>query len=481
MLPSAHENEGSLVASARGPNRGQLEAPKGVHMTRRRWREHPLEFVLGLFGDVRPGESITALLLTANLFLLLTAYYLLKVAREPLILLGGGAEVKSYAAVGQAILLVFVTNLYGWIAERVRPFVLVAGVSIFFAANLVLFWALGARGVPLGVPFFLWVGIFNLVTVAQFWSLAADTYTEEQGKRLYPIIGIGSSVGAVGGAAIAGGLLRAGSPFLLMLVAAGILMLAVLLTYLVHRREVGRAVRLHESRRDDPVGPGNAFALVLRDRYLLLISALILLLNISTKTGDYVLDRMLISHAAAKAVALGVSQSVYIGEFKARFFEWINVLEVVLQSLAVSRIIKYAGLRVALVLAPLVSLVGYGATFFMPVIGILFATRVAENTIDYSLSQTVRQALWLVTSREAKYKAKQVVDSFVWRAGDSLSAAVVWTGTHFAISLRVFIAVNVLVASVWVTAAVFLGHEYARRRLVVVAHPADVRQALPGL
>ncbi len=180
-------------------------------VTRPSFRKHPLEFVLTLFGDVRPGEATTALLLTANVFLLLTAYYLLKVAREPLILLGGGAEVKSYAAVGQAILLVFVANLYGWLAARVGRIVLIACVTIFFAANLVLFWALGSRGVPLGVPFFLWVGIFNLVTVAQFWSFAADTYTEEQGKRLFPIIGIGSSVGAVGGAAIADRLMRRGS------------------------------------------------------------------------------------------------------------------------------------------------------------------------------------------------------------------------------------------------------------------------------
>ncbi len=100
----------------------------------------------------------------------------------------------------------------------------------------------------------------------------------------------------------------------------------------------------------------------------------------------------------------------------------------------------------------------------MPAIGILFATRVAESTLDYSLSNTVRQALWLVTSREAKYKAKQVVDSFVWRAGDTLSAAVVWIGTHFAIDLRQFIAVNVLVAIVWIAMATLAGREYTRRR-----------------
>lgn len=441
-----------------------LETASPTPAKRPAFREHPVEFMLTLFGDVRPGEATTVMLLTANVFLLLTAYYLLKVAREPLILLGGGAEVKSYAAVGQAVLLVFAANVYGWIAARVGRVTLITGVTLFFAANLVLFWILGSRGAPLGVPFFLWVGVFNLVTVTQFWSFAADIYTEEQGKRLFPIIGIGSSVGAVGGAGLADRLVVAGSPLLLMLVAAGLLVVSLGLTRVVHVRERDRAATAHKARHDEPVGRGNAFALVLRDRYLLLLAALILILNISTKTGDYVLDRLLIADAAAQAKTQGVTAAVYIGEFKARFFEWINVLEVVLQSLVVSRVIKYAGLRVALLVAPLASLAGYGTALFAPLIGVMFVTRVTESTLDYSLSNTVRQALWLVTSREAKYKAKQVVDAFVWRAGDTLSAAVVWTGTHLGLGLRAFIAVNVVAALVWVTIAGLTGREYARRR-----------------
>jgi AAA family ATP:ADP antiporter len=400
----------------------------------------------------------------ANVFLVLTAYYLLKVAREPLILLGGGAEVKSYAAVGQALLLVLVTNVYGWLAARVGRLVLIACVTAFFASNLALFAALGSRGVPLGVPFFLWVGIFNLVSVTQFWSLAADTYTEEQGKRLFPIIGIGSSVGAVGGAAIADRLLHSGTPFILMLVAGAVLLSTLPLVYLVHHRETIAKVGSPPARRDEPVGRGNAFAMVVQDRYLLLLAALILALNIVTKTGDYVLDSMLIGQAPTHAKALGIPQAIYIGQFKARYFEWINILEVVFQSLLVSRVIKYAGLRAALVIVPLMSLVGYGATLAWPVIGLLFATRVTESTLDYSLSNTVRQALWLVTSREAKYKAKQVVDSFMWRAGDTISAAVVWTGTHFAIGLHRFIAINIVGAAAWTGIAYLAGREYARRR-----------------
>ena len=142
---------------------------------RPRIREHPVEYLLGIFAEVRPGEAPTALLLALNVFLLLTAYYLLKVAREPLILLGAGAEVKSYASVGQSVLLIFVANFYGWLSARVGRVALIAFVTLFFTMNLGVFWALGTHGVPLGVPFFLWVGVFNTVTVAQFPTMTVSS------------------------------------------------------------------------------------------------------------------------------------------------------------------------------------------------------------------------------------------------------------------------------------------------------------------
>jgi ATP:ADP antiporter, AAA family len=433
---------------------------------RPRFLEHPVEFLLRPFGDVRPGEAGTVLLLTLDVFVLLVAYYLLKVAREPLILLGGGAEVKSYAAVGQSILLVFVASFYGWLSSRVGRVALISIVTLFFASNLGLFWVLGKRGVPLGVPFFLWVGVFNIVTIAQFWSFAADTYTDEQGKRLFPIIGIGSSIGAVGGSTLARPLVRHGSPFLLMIVAAVLLVSTLVLTLAVNRREVGRRGP-KETEKEAPLAGANGFRLILHDRYLLIFGILILVLNIVTKTGDYVLDRMLVLRAPAAAHAMGVDAATYIGDFKARYFEWINSAGVILQLFAVSRIIKYAGLRATLILIPLCSLGGYATALVAPLIGVLFVGRVVESTLDYSLSNTARQALWLRTSRVAKYKAKQVIDTFVTRAGDSLSAAVVFVGSHAALSARGFLAVNVALSVAWTGVAVYLGREYAKRP----AHP----------
>src|SRR5499426_2742850 len=164
-----------------------------------------LDRALSLFTDVRPGEGLTAILMLVNILVLLCCYSIIKTVREPLILLGGGAEVRSYAAAGQAVLLMGFVPLYGWFASRVNRAKLLVGVSLFFVACIELFSLAVAARVPyVGVAFFIWVGIFSISLVAQFWSFANDIYTKEAGDRLFPIIVIGMTGGAPIGAYVAG-------------------------------------------------------------------------------------------------------------------------------------------------------------------------------------------------------------------------------------------------------------------------------------
>ncbi|HWP57035.1 MAG TPA: hypothetical protein VNL14_03990 [Candidatus Acidoferrales bacterium] len=125
-------------------------------------KKSALDRFLLLFADVRAGEGLAAILLTVNLFLLLTAYLIIKTVREALILSEGGAEVKSYAAAGQALLLFVLVPAYAWLAGKVNRIKLINGVSLFFISNLVAFYLLSRLRVPLGVAFFLWVGVFNV-------------------------------------------------------------------------------------------------------------------------------------------------------------------------------------------------------------------------------------------------------------------------------------------------------------------------------
>ena len=184
--------------------------------------KNALERAFSIFADVRAGEGAGVLLLTLTVFLLLGSYYLLKTAREALILTEGGAEVKAYSSAAQAVLLLGAVPLYGWLGSRVPRMKLIAITSIFFASNLVLFFLAGVAGWHTGVVFYIWIGIFNVFIVSQFWAFANDLYTEGQGRRLFPLIGVGSSLGAWIGATAAVPLVdRAGfTPFTLMLAGA---------------------------------------------------------------------------------------------------------------------------------------------------------------------------------------------------------------------------------------------------------------------
>ena len=199
-----------------------------------------IDRALSFVSDVRAGEGVGALLLAANVFALLACYYVLKTVREALILSEGGAEVKSYAAAGQALLLLALVPVYGAVASRVGRVRLISGVTLFFASHLVIFYLLGAAGVPIGIPFFLWIGVFNLVVVAQFWAFANDLYDSDRGKRLFPIVGVGSLLGAWIGAEVASALFASVGAYRLLLLSAAGLTSCVFLTRWSDRRE-----RLH--------------------------------------------------------------------------------------------------------------------------------------------------------------------------------------------------------------------------------------------
>ncbi len=409
------------------------------------------DVMLSVVSPTRAGESTTAILLTLNVFLLLLAYYLLKVARDTLILVQGGAEVKSYASAGQAGLLIVVAYVYGAIARRLNRVWLISLVTLFFATNLIVFAGLYARDVPIGVPFFLWVGIFNLTAIAQFWAFAADIYDEERGKRMFPILGIGSSVGAAVGSVI----VRVSDKLptsVLMLMAAGVLCVCVVLTVAIHRREVGRSKKATAA--TQPIGGESGLKLLLRDRYLLLIGVFIVVYNSVNSTGEYVLDKTL--------TAASVSEH-FVRNFRAEYSAWVNAVGVVLQTLVVSRVMRYMGVRGALFVMPVVSLFSYGMMAIAPVLSLIFVAKIAENSLDYSLNNTSRQALWLVTTRDAKYKAKQIIDTFLQRAGDVMSAGLVAVGTAIGLTTKGFAVANAGLVLAWFGTMVLLTREHKKR------------------
>jgi ATP:ADP antiporter, AAA family len=422
-----------------------------------------LDLMLRPFAHVNAGEGLGAVLLTLNILFLLLAYYLLKTVREPLILTGGGAEVKSYASAGQAVLLVGLIQAYGSLAKRVPRLRLITITSLFFAACLLVFFVLGVMKVPyLGVAFYLWVGCFNMMVVSQFWSFANDVYTPEQGKRLFAIVGVGSSVGAVLGAKVAKWLIVPLGPYVMMLVAFLVLLLCLALTHAsarTERRDNGPKVE------DVPVAKRSAFTVLIGDRYLLLIAALAVLLNWVNSNGEYILDRVLVD-AADTAIARGettLTAVKFIGAFKADFFFYVNVVGVVLQLGVVSRLVKYFGVRVALFVLPCVALASYSCVLLVPLLSVVRIGKTAENATDYSIQNTVKQMLFLPTSSEVKFTAKPAIDTILVRIGDLLSAGVVAIGAATGLGTKGFALVNLVLILAWLPLVFRVGAAHAKR------------------
>jgi AAA family ATP:ADP antiporter len=442
-------------------------------------RRSVLDRLLGLAAEVRGGEGVTALLLALNGFLILAAYYVIRPLRSAFLLPvritlpnGGtltGPELTAYSGGILAALFLVIVPLYGSLASRVNRMRLINYVTLFFVANLLIFFALGNMGVStaaLGVPFFLWIGIFNVMVVAQFWSFANDIYTEEQGKRMFAIIGFGASTGAIAGPLMHLSLIGRLGQFPMMFLSAAILLVCLGLTNIVHRREKNRAATKREKTGEQPLGREGGFKLVLGQRYLLLIGLLTLAGQQVNTNGNNIFNTTLTQTArqwVADGTAGGRSLGEIIAGYQASTDFWQNLLVVCIQLFLVSRIFKFLGVGGALFIMPVISFTGYTLFSAAPVLAIIQIAKITENATDYSLQNTVRRALFLPTSREAKYKALQAVETFFWRAGDMLSAITTFVIVQaLGLGVRSYAVINLVLVGLWLVIAFGLYRENSR-------------------
>lgn len=485
----------------------------------------PLDRFLRLFGDVRGGEGLTALLLSLNVFLIFAAYYMIKPLRDGLIISEYSAEVKSYMAPVQILVLTLIVPLYGVLADRLPRRRLINIVTWGFTAFFVAFFFAGQAGLHIGAVFFVFASIFNVMVVAQFWSFANDVYTRKEGERLFPIVQFGASFGAVIGAGVIAIWVRDTGVYVPLLLTAGVLLAQVQITNFIdtrerERREAGKPKAettllltatgmmpapktieeleeaAEEERRQQeaakrgetveayeaPPSGLNAFQLVWRTPYLLLICSLVLLLNWVNTNGEYILGHA-IEEIAANQLASGAidaaGESAMVSGFFAGFQMAVNIAGLFLQMFLVSRIVKWIGAGWAVRVLPLISLGAYSLIAFVPVLAVIRSVKIAENATDYSLNNTIRAMLFLPTTREQKYKAKQVSDSFSQRVGDLLSTATVFVCAGLlSLSATAFAMINIALVLVWLVVATAIGRQYAA--LVASGQPPVVRGTAPA-
>jgi len=428
---------------------------------------------MGLFAEVYSGELPTALLLTLNIYLIFTAYYLMKPVREALILAGKGAEIKSYLSGAIAVSLIFVVKAFSFAASRYPRQKLITWVTLFFISCLIVFYILSLSAIPLGtmgIVFFIWIGVFNVMVPAQFWGFANDIYSPEAGRRLFPVVAIGATFGSLSGSTIFGWLVKPLGLYQMMLVSGAILFVCILLTWITHFRETKKMSVHAEAQektggkeREEPLEKGGGFRLVFKKKYLLYIAFFVLILNYVNTNGEYILGKY-VTREAPKIVKAGKSEGLnveeYIGKFYAGFFKYVNFLALIVQLFIVSRVFKWIGVRGALFVLPFIALGGYALITAGVSLFLVKWVKIMENGTDYSLMNTTRHALFLITSRQEKYKAKAAIATFFHRAGDVFSSLIVFLGTSYlAFNVEKFAAFNVFLIIGWI----FLGILIARQ------------------
>ena len=407
---------------------------------------------------VRRHEVLTVLLLAVNVFVLLSTYYLLKVLREPLILLGGGAELKAYASAGQTILLLGIVPAFSWLASRVTRIRLLTIMQLVFMGCLVTFYVLAQAGAPIGLAFYLWVGIFSALAISNFWSFANDLFTEEEGKRLFAVIGIGASLGAIVGAYLPRLLHASLGVTGMMLLALGGLGVSILLYRVIDVRERERRERVASEKAaakttkidDAPMDKRGGFALVIHDNYLRVLALMLLIATIINTTGEYVVGK--VAQDAAQASA---DPDAYLNNFFSTYYTVVNIASFVLQAFIVARLMMHLGVRRALFIMPLIVLGGWFALVLFVNLTLIRIVKTAENSLDYSLHNTLKQALFLPTSREAKFKAKAAIDTFFFRLGDVIAGIgiVALFVEVLGLGVQAFAILNVCLAFVWLLLA----------------------------
>jgi len=442
------------------------------------------ERFLGLFTEVRPGEGTTALLMFANVFLILCAYYFVKPLREGWIAISdiGGLskmEVKAYSSFAQSLFLLFIVGWYARLAGHWDRVTLITRATLFCISNLVIFWFLQPgyffEALPLsGIVFYVWVGMFGVFVVAQFWTYCADVYTDERGKRMLPMIAIGATSGAAAGSWIVSQLVDSGlvDTEALLLVATVPLFVSILLTRVVDSRETTAVSPPAGDAQQEAAGSLLSGArLVLVSRFLLAAALVTLLTNWVNTNGENLLFKVVQEILAGQAEAQGVRDPLAVLEFTrdgttvfyGDFFFWVNTIALILQAFAASRLLKYGGFATIALMLPVIALLSYTAMVLLPILAIVKMVKIAENATDYSINNTARHVFWLPVSAEMKYQGKPVIDTLYARLGDGLAAVTVLVGIHvLAMSIPTFLLFNLALVIGWLIFTLMMIREHRR-------------------
>jgi len=430
-------------------------------------------------ANVRREEILPVTASMLFFFCVLSALMVIRPAREALGM-QSGLDTVRWLFVGTAVVTLAVNPVFGHLVARYRRLSFIATTYLFFAVSLMAFWALlrfapDAAGEVSGRVFYVWFSVFNLFSTMLFWALMADRFSLGQSKRLFGVIAVGGTMGAVFGPWLAGTVVASIGTANLILIAVGFLVLAVVAAWWVASLQPERATGAADPESEDPppvdehaVIGGSAWEglrAVFRSRYLLAICGFVLVLA--------VMATFLYFTRLAMVAAVTDETDAQTALF-ANIDMWTQLATLVLQLFVAGHLMKRVGVSAALALVPVTVFLGF---IGLAVVGTITALIVFEATfraVQRAIMRPARETLFTVVPREDKYKAKAFIDTFVYRGGDVAGA---WTEGllgRLGMGLAGLAVVVVPLALVWGALGVWLGREQGRiaeRQRVTARNP----------
>ena len=428
--------------------------------------------------QVEPGEGRALLWSFSYFFALLCSYYIIRPMRDEMGILGG-VENLQWLFTGTLLVMTAAIPLFGWISSSFPRRQFLPYVYLFFITMLVLFYFLLDRQVTqvyVARAFFIWASVFNLFVVSVFWSFMADLYSNTQARRLFGFIAAGGTVGALTGPALAALLVQPFGAKNLLLVSAVFLLWAIVCIAKLSDWSATNAVAKNARAKDAGVkdeafarqqgyqrerqqeelisgGIWSGITMVIRSPYLLGICLLMLLFT-TLATFLYFMQAQIIRDAFVdSAQRTAVFASIDLA---------VNGLTLITQLFLTSRLIKRFGLAAVLAIIPVLLAIGFTLLGLSPMLGVLLVVQVIRRAGNYAVMRPAREMLYVVLSREQKYKAKNFIDTVVYRAGDAVSAWVYAGMRSIGMSLSTIALIAVPLALVWAWVAFGLGRQQAK-------------------
>ena len=395
-------------------------------------------------------------------FCLLSAYYVLRPMREAMAILGGTQNIP-WLFTGTFVAMLIVSPIFGWVASRFSRKQFIPWVYYFFVLNILFFFAAftyyhntGQSSVWIGRSFFIWISVFNLFVVSVFWSFMADIYSKEQGRRLFGMIAGGGSAGAILGPMLTSILVVPLGHRNLLPISAALLLLSVYFVIRLRRWADGHDAE-HRAYRQESAVPfgGSSFKginEVFTSSYLRVASIMTVMASV-LGTAVYMYQAEL------------VSQSIEGIDFQTRIFSILdftsNILSLIGQLFLARHVVRKFGVGAALAILPVVSVIGFSLLAANPALLFVVVFNALRRGVTFGFTKPASEMLFTVLPAESKYKAKNFMDTVVYRAGDVTGA---WLIKHLSVlGLSTVALLLVPVAALWVILAIWLGRAYKKK------------------